>query len=498
MSENTKPTALIVIFGATGDLAKRKLFPSIYQLYKKSNIEKFAVVGVARRPLTNEQFQKNVKDSVITFGGATENVEDFISHFCYHSHDVTSAESYVQLKSLADQLNDQYKLEGNRIFYLAMAPEFFGTIAQQIKAQGLTDTQGYKRLVIEKPFGTSLETAQVLNEQIRSAFDEEEIYRIDHYLGKEMVQNIEVIRFSNALFEPLWNNRYISNIQVTSSEILGVEERGRYYENSGALRDMVQNHLMQMVALLAMEPPIALTPREIRSEKVRALRSLRPLTKDDVHTNFVRGQYGSGIVNSTKLPGYREEANVSPDSNTETYVAGKLLIDNFRWAGVPFYIRTGKRMDVKSTKIVVQFKDIPMNLYYKTKESLTPNLLVIHIQPEEGITLLLNAKKSGTTSETKTVKLKVATEETDRINTPEAYEKLLLDSMRGDATNFTHWDEVALSWKFVDTISEVWESTKEQHFPNYPAGSTGPQAADDLLAQDGHWWWPVEQLEKEN
>ena len=289
--------ALIMIFGATGDLAKRKLFPSIYQLYKKSNIEKFAVVGVARRPLTNEQFQENVKDSVITFGGADENVEDFISHFCYHSHDVTSAESYVQLKSLADQLNDQYKLEGNRIFYLAMAPEFFGTIAQQVKAQGLTDTQGYKRLVIEKPFGTSLETAQVLNEQIRSAFDEEEIYRIDHYLGKEMVQNIEVIRFSNALFEPLWNNRYISNIQVTSSEILGVEERGRYYENSGALRDMVQNHLMQMVALLAMEPPIALTPREIRSEKVRALRSLRPLTKDDVHTNFVRGQYGAGDVN---------------------------------------------------------------------------------------------------------------------------------------------------------------------------------------------------------
>lgn len=498
VSENTKPTSLVIIFGATGDLAKRKLFPSIYQLYKKKNIEKFAVIGVARRPLTDKQFQENVKDSIKTFGEADENIENFISHFYYHSHDVTNSESYVQLKKIADKLDNQYQLDGNRIFYLAMAPEFFGIIAEQVKEQGLTNTHGYKRLVIEKPFGTSFETAQVLNEQIRAAFNEEEIYRIDHYLGKEMVQNIEVIRFANALFEPLWNNRYIENIQVTSSEVLGVEERGRYYENSGALRDMVQNHLMQMVALLAMEPPIALTPKEIRSEKVRALRSLRPLTKEEVHTNFVRGQYGKGEVKGEMLPGYREEANVSTDSNTETYVAGKLMIDNFRWAGVPFYIRTGKRMNVKSTKIVVQFKDIPMNLYYKTKENLTPNLLVIHIQPEEGITLLLNVRKSGTTSDTKAVKLKVSSEGTDNINTPEAYEKLILDSMRGDATNFTHWDEVALSWKFVDTISEVWESTKEENFPNYAAGTNGPQASDDLLEQDDHFWWDVEKLESEN
>lgn len=497
MSENSKPTALIMIFGATGDLAKRKLFPSIYRLYQKKHLDKFAVVGVARRPLTNEQFQANVKDSIETFDDAKENVEEFISHFHYHSHDVTNAQSYIQLQQLAEQLNGQYELDGNRIFYLAMAPEFFGVIAEQLQAQGLTNTTGYKRLVIEKPFGTSLETAQALNEQIRAAFHEEEIYRIDHYLGKEMVQNIEVIRFSNALFEPLWNNRYISNIQITSSEILGVEERGRYYEQSGALRDMVQNHLMQMVALLAMEPPISLTPKEIRSEKVRALRSLRPLETEDVNARFVRGQYGSGIVNDQALPAYREETNVNVDSNTETYVAGKLLIDNFRWAGVPFYIRTGKRMDVKSTKIVVQFKDIPMNLYYKTAETLAPNLLVIHIQPEEGVTLLLNVKKTGETAVTQSVKLKVANEGTDQINTPEAYEKLLLDSMRGDATNFTHWDEVALSWKFVDMISTVWENTKEQDFPNYKAGSTGPQAADDLLARDGHIWWPVEKIEKE-
>lgn len=495
-----KPTALIILFGATGDLAKRKLFPSIYRLFQKENMEKFAVVGVARRPLTNAQFQENVKDSVMTFADSHENVDEFASHFYYHSHDVSRSESYIELKEIADKLDEQYDLKGNRIFYLAMAPEFFGTIAEQVKGQGLTDTPGYKRLVIEKPFGTSFESAQALNEQIRTAFSEDEIYRIDHYLGKEMVQNIEVIRFANAMFEPLWNNRYISNIQVTSSETLGVEERGRYYETSGALRDMVQNHLMQMVALLAMEPPIKLTDEEIRSEKARALRSLRPMKKEEVETFFVRGQYGEGAVLGSLLPGYRNESSVDSESNTETYVAGKLLIDNFRWAGVPFYIRTGKRMDVKSTKIVVQFKDIPMNLYYskEPEENVHPNLLVIHIQPEEGITLLLNAKKNGNQMKTKPVRLSFSNTSIDRMNTPEAYEKLLFDSMRGDATNFTHWDEVALSWKFVDIISEVWENTKDETFPNYVAGSVGPKCADELLEKDGHFWWPVENLEIDN
>ncbi|RFU65628.1 glucose-6-phosphate dehydrogenase [Peribacillus glennii] len=497
MIEDNKPTALIMIFGATGDLAKRKLFPSIYRLFQKEQINKFAVVGVARRPLSNDEFQANVKDSILTFAGENEKVDEFASHFYYHSHDVSSSESYIQLKEIADRLDSHYQLEGNRIFYLAMAPEFFGTIAEQVKEQGLTDTNGYKRLVIEKPFGHSFESALELNEQIRTAFNEDEIYRIDHYLGKEMVQNIEVIRFANAIFEPLWNSRYISNIQVTSSETLGVEERGRYYEKSGALRDMVQNHILQMVALLAMEPPIRLTTEEIRSEKVRALRSLRPMKKDEVNQYFVRGQYAAGTLNGAQVPGYREEPMVDPDSNTETFVAGKLMIDNFRWAGVPFYIRTGKRMDIKSTKIVVQFKDIPMNLYYKTEETLHPNLLVIHIQPDEGITLLLNAKKTGTNMKSTPVQLSFSNKGTDRINTPEAYERLLYDSMRGDATNFTHWDEVALSWKFVDSISNYWESTKETSFPNYESGTTGPKSADELLEKDGHSWWPVENLDLE-
>jgi glucose-6-phosphate 1-dehydrogenase len=492
VTQNEKPTALIMIFGATGDLANRKLYPSLYKLFEKGKLsDKFAVIGVARRPLTNEEFQENIKKSVKSSIQKENRIDEFASHFYYHSHDVTDSNSYAVLNNLANQLDSNYDLQGNRIFYLAMAPEFFGTIALHLKEDGLTNVSGFKRLVIEKPFGHDLPSAQELNDQIRTAFSEDEVYRIDHYLGKEMVQNIEVIRFANAIFEPLWNNRYISNIQVTSSEVLGVEERGRYYEKSGALRDMVQNHMLQMVALLAMEPPIKLTTEEIRSEKVRVLRALRPIEGEEVKEYFVRGQYDKGTVEGTEVLGYREEQMVNPESNTETYVAGKLMIDNFRWAGVPIYIRTGKRMDAKSTKIVIQFKDIPMNLYYSPQETLNPNLLVIHIQPEEGITLHLNAKKAGQNIAATPVKLNYANRGIDGLNTPEAYEKLLFDCMRGDATNFTHWDEVALSWSFVDKISDVWENQKAENYPNYNAGTVGPREADELLEKDGFHWWPI-------
>ncbi|MGJ7912004.1 glucose-6-phosphate dehydrogenase [Neobacillus sp. LXY-1] len=485
-----------MIFGATGDLAKRKLFPSIYRLYERGRLEKFAVVGVARRSITNDEFQQSIKDSVESALGKKENLDEFVSHFYYQSHDASDSDSYVALKDFANQIDEQYQLEGNRIFYLAMAPEFFGPIALHLKSDGLTDVKGYKRLIIEKPFGHNLASAKELNNQIRTAFSEEEIYRIDHYLGKEMVRNIEVIRFANAIFEPLWNNRYISNIQITSSEVLGVEERGRYYENSGALRDMVQNHMLQMVALLAMEPPIKLTTDEIRSEKVRVFRALRMIEGDKVNEYFVRGQYAEGTINNELVPKYRDEPMVAPDSNTETFVAAKVKIDNFRWAGVPFYIRTGKRMAEKTTKIVVQFKDIPMNLYYQTDKMLNPNLLVIHIQPDEGITLHLNAKKAGGHLDAQEVKLSFANTGSDAMNTPEGYEKLLFDCMRGDATNFTHWDEVAYSWAFVDKISAVWQNT-DTNFPNYPSGSMGPKEADELLEKDGFFWWPVTDLDVE-
>ncbi|KYC95143.1 glucose-6-phosphate dehydrogenase [Heyndrickxia sporothermodurans] len=497
MNSNDSSTSLIMIFGATGDLAKRKLYPSLYHLYKKGKLaDHFAVIGTARRPWSHEEFRENIKDSIHSFVGADEQIDDFSSHFYYQPHDVTDSDSYIQLKTLAEELDTKYSLQGNRIFYLAMAPEFFGTIADHLKADGLTDTTGFKRLVIEKPFGHDLESAEQLNAQIRQSFPEEEIYRIDHYLGKAMVQNIEVIRFANAFFEPLWNNRYISNIQITSSEKLGVEERARYYETSGALRDMVQNHMLQMLALLAMEPPIRLTTDEIRSEKVKVFRALRPIEGNEVNEYFVRGQYGPGTIDKNEVVGYRDEMNVDPDSQTETFVAGKLMIDNFRWAGVPFYIRTGKRMTTKSTKIVIQFKDIPMNLY-NNNEQLQPNLLVIHIQPDEGITLHLNAKKSGQNMQTNPVKLNFSNEGSNGINTPEAYEKLLYDCLHGDATNFTHWDEVALSWKFVDKISEVWEQTNSE-IPKYASGTMGPEEAEKLIENDGFFWWNLNDLDVEN
>ncbi|KEZ50912.1 glucose-6-phosphate dehydrogenase [Metabacillus indicus] len=491
MNTEHKPKAVIVIFGATGDLAKRKLFPSIYRLHRSKKIDSdFAVVGVGRRPWTNEEFRSNVSDSIQSSIKQSSELDEFASHFYYHPFDVTNPSSYLELKGMLSELDGKYSIPGNRMFYMAMAPEFFGTIARNLKSEGLTATEGWSRLVIEKPFGHDLPSAQELNDEIREAFSEDQIYRIDHYLGKQMVQNIEVIRFSNALFESVWNNRYISNIQVTSSEVLGVEDRGRYYENSGALRDMVQNHLMQMVALLAMEPPIKLETDEIRSEKVKVMRALRPLTEKDVPDYFVRGQYGKGDSEDVSVPGYREESNVDPESNTETYVAGKLMIDNFRWAGVPFYIRTGKRMTAKSTKIVVQFKDLPMNLYSNDVDSKHPNLLVIHIQPDEGITLHLNAKEAGGGSYVKPIKLDYCSNCVDQFNTPEAYEKLIYDGLRGDATNFTHWDEVSLSWSYVDTISKAWETHKAE-FPNYAAGTMGPKAADELLEKDGFHWWPI-------
>ncbi len=490
----TKQSGLLMIFGATGDLAQRKLFPSLYRLYTKGRLsENFACIGIGRREWDTERLKQHIFESIANEQGNAEEKQEFTKLFYYHSLDVSQEEaSYNELKELADTLDSQYDLKGNRLFYLAMAPEYFGSIATRLKEDGLTKTAGYKRLVIEKPFGHDYESARQLNDQLRKSFAEDEIYRIDHYLGKEMVQNIEVIRFANAFFEPLWNNHYIANIQITSTETLGVEDRGRYYENSGALRDMVQNHIMQIVSLLAMEPPIKLSTDEIRSEKVKVLRALKPIKDDEVDNYFVRGQYGAGEMDGKLVPSYRGENMVAEDSNTETFVAGKLLFENFRWAGVPFYIRTGKRLGEKSTQVVVQFKDVPMNLFYRTEEKLNPNLLVINIQPEEGITLHLNAKKGGKTP----VQLSFLTSKYDRFNTPEAYERLLFDAMRGDATNFSHWDEVALSWKYTDVISRAWEREPAACFPNYPSGSMGPVSADELLAKDGFHWWPVIEEDK--
>ncbi|EAD7152830.1 glucose-6-phosphate dehydrogenase [Listeria monocytogenes] len=491
MTDELEQKALITIFGGTGDLANRKLYPSLYHLYSKGSLgDNFAVIGTARREWSNDFFRDKVKESIKDIDGSEKDADAFASHFYYQSHDVTNKESYLSLKDLSDELDAKYELDGNRLFYLAMAPNFFGTIASRIKSEGFVDTDGFHRLIIEKPFGHDLASAEELNNSLRQAFKEDEIYRIDHYLGKEMIQNISVIRFANSIIESLWNNRYIDNIQVTLTEVLGVEDRGRYYDESGALRDMVQNHILQIVSLLAMEPPINLSTREIRHEKVRALRSLRVFEGKEVHQSFIRGQYGPGEVDGKELKGYRQEDNVDPHSNTETFVAAKLEIDNFRWAGVPFYIRTGKRLAKKTTQIAIQFKDVPLNLFGQ-QQSLGGNVLVIHIQPDEGITLHLNVKEPGQGMVTMPVNLNYIHSSPDGMNTPEAYEKLILDCLRGDATYFSHWDEVSLSWNFIDHIADVWTNTKD-HFPNYKSGSMGPKEADDLIQRDGFQWFPID------
>ncbi|EGQ2910192.1 glucose-6-phosphate dehydrogenase [Staphylococcus pseudintermedius] len=486
---NNHVPALITIFGATGDLSHRKLFPSLFHLYQQDNLdERVAIIGIGRRELTNDDFRAQVKSSIQEHVQDTKHLDKFMQHVFYQPLDVSDEESYQKLLELSESLDREFSLDGNRVFYLAMAPRFFGVVTDFLKSSGLTNTKGFKRLVIEKPFGSDLKSAEELNEQIRRSFKEEEIFRIDHYLGKDMVQNIEVLRFSNAMFEPLWNNKYISNIQVTSSEVLGVEDRGGYYETSGALKDMVQNHMLQMVALLAMEPPISLNSDDIRAEKVKVLKSLHVLQPDEVRNQFVRGQYDQGFINGQEVKAYREEDKVAADSTTPTFVSGKVEIDNFRWAGVPFYIRTGKRMKRKSIQVVVEFKEVPMNLYYQKDKHLDSNLLVINIQPNEGVSIHLNGKKYVQGIETEPVQLSYAMSAQDKMNTVDAYENLLYDVLKGDATNFTHWEELKSTWKFVDSIQQAWDHF-EPEFPNYESGTNGPLDSDLLLSRDGFKWW---------
>jgi len=480
---------LIILFGATGDLANRKLYPALYELYKKDY--PFAVIGTARREWDHDYFRDVVNHSLPNESAEDKNA--FLMKFFYYSLDVKDEKSYAGLMDLAGRIDKDFNLGGNRIFYLALAPEFFSTVTLNLKQAKLTNVDGWKRLIIEKPFGKDLESAEKLNNDIRKVFEEDEIFRIDHYLGKEMVQNIQVIRFANPIFESIWNNRYISNVQITSSETLGVGERAGYYDRTGTLLDMVQNHILQMTALTAMEAPSRLETEDIRDEKVKVLRSVRPVTAQTVSEQIVRGQYTRGLLpNGETAIAYREEEGIPHNSNTDTFIAAKLYIDNFRWAGVPFYIRTGKRMAVKSTQIVIQFKDAPLNPYIKTFNDQEPNLLVIHVQPDEGLTLKLNAKKFTQTWDTMPINLNFCNNCGDD-HGADAYERLIGDCMRGDSTNFTRWDEVALSWKYVDGIISAWnENPIPLNF--YEAGSMGPNESDQLLAQDGMHWWPLKNL----
>lgn len=481
----------MIIFGATGDLAKRKLFPAFYGLYRNGLLgERFAVIGTGRSRKSLTDFRTTVRESVETYGRLPIDDErgwgEFISHFDYVSVDVKDVHTYQSLYAAVTEKESTYEIPGNRMFYLAIAPDLFSPVSTNLKLSGLTDTAGWKRLIIEKPFGHDYESAKQLNEQIQQTFSEREIYRIDHYLGKEMVQNIEVIRFANTMFEPLWNNRYIDNIQINASETVGVEERAAYYDRSGALRDMVQNHILQMLMMICMEPSSRFHTEAVRDEKVKVLRSLRRYSEEEVKQHVVRGQYTRGAVRGKEVPGYREEAGVSPDSATETFVAAKLFVDNFRWAGVPIYIRTGKRMPQKSTEIVIQFKEMPKNLLFNKNNDLGPNLLIIRINPIEGIDLMLNAKKPGADDDVIPISMEYCNNcDTD---SPEAYERLMHDAIQGDSTFFTGWDEVSLAWKFVDPIRRVWDK-EAGSLHLYEAGTWGPVQAKDLLAEDKKQWW---------
>lgn len=477
---------LVTFFGATGDLASRKLYPALFRLFQKGFIRNhFAVIGTARREWTDEHFREVVVKSIQTLTEDVNQAKEFASHFYYQAHNVTDTHHYVVLKELSEKLDQQYGIEGNRIFYLAMAPSFFGTITQHLKDEALLTENGYNRLIIEKPFGKDYASAQILNEQLRHSFDENQIYRIDHYLGKEMIQNITAVRFANRVFETMWNRDHIDNVQITLAEQVGVEERGGYYETSGALRDMVQNHILQILALVAMEPPQSF--EAVRQNKINVLEQLRHYSPEEVAKNFVRGQYGPSLDGS--LPGYRQDQNVSDDSNMETYVAGKVFIDNERWKDVPFYVRTGKSLDSKTTVIDVVFKEADSPLFEnETKGKCPSNRISIHITPKEGFCFVINSKAVGNSYGLQTSHLEKIFDKNFGLSSPEAYERLILDCMEGDMTNFTHWEEVAASWKFVDRIRQAWDNEASVQFPNYPAGSSGPQESFDLLAQDGRCW----------
>ncbi|KRQ86381.1 Glucose-6-phosphate 1-dehydrogenase [Caloramator mitchellensis] len=485
-------SSILVIFGGNGDLTKRKLFPALYNLLSQELLlNNFAVVSVSRTKMTDEDYITKMKESIKEFSRFEydESVfKELKKRVKYISFDFSSDEGYKNLKLELEKLDSIYKTDGRRIYYLAVAPEYFRIIVEKLKLHKMADDSGKYRVVIEKPFGKDLHSARCLNETITEAFSEKNIYRIDHYLGKEMIQNIMVLRFANFFIESLWSNKYIDNVQISALETVGVENRGGYYDSAGALKDMVQNHILQLLTLVAMEPPVRLDTESIRDEKLKVLKSLMELTPEYIKDNVVRGQYDEGYINGVKVPKYRDEYRVKHNSNTETYVALKLFVNNYRWDGVPFYIRTGKRTNRKLTEVVIQFKNMPKILYYNENKNIVPNVLVIKIQPDEGIYFQFNAKEPGSVSQIIPVKMDFCHSCIFGGNTPESYERLLLDSLKGDSTLFTRWDEVEYSWKFVDAISTLWLN-ESIDFPNYKAGSIGPKEAENLIKRDNREWW---------
>jgi glucose-6-phosphate 1-dehydrogenase len=494
--ERRVPPCAVVIFGASGDLSKRKLLPSLYRLFYERRISPdFAVIGSSRTAMSDDQFRERMKDSVSKFLEDAPFDEDvwksFAQSLFYVSGDLNVPSSYEDLRNKLDEVESSHRTAGNVLFYLSTQPSHYAEAILELGAHQLNKGNGWRRVIIEKPFGHDLASARKLNDEIHKVFDESAIYRIDHYLGKETVQNILAFRFGNGIFEPLWNRRYVDHIQITAAESIGVEGRGGYYQEAGALRDMIQNHLSQVMATVMMEPPTVFDSTNVRDERAKLLRAVRVMKHEDVAKYAVAGQYGPAVVGGQLIPGFRQEPSVDPDSQTDTYAAVIFLIDNWRWAGTPVYIRTGKRMPKRVTDIAIQFKAPPLGLFQQeTKTGLRevrPNLLVLRIQPEEGISLRFLSKSPGSGMRLRPVSMDFNYGSSFGERSPTAYETLLLDAMIGDPTLYTRQDMVEASWQIVQPILEVWGNSKF-FFPNYPAGSWGPKASDDMLAQQGHVW----------
>jgi glucose-6-phosphate 1-dehydrogenase len=491
--ERVPDPSLVVIFGATGDLSHRKILPAFYNLRRAGLLpSETSIVGYARRPYSDAEFTSEMRASVAEHSrNPVESAlwDDFARQIHYQQGDFKDPAAYARLAARLDQIDAAAGCRGNRLFYLATPPSAYEDIVANLGAAGLASRPGaWSRIVIEKPFGHDLESGRHLNDAVMKAFEESQVYRIDHYLGKDTVRNLLVFRFANGIFEPVWNRRYVDHVQITVAEELGVETRGGYYDQSGALRDIVQNHIFQVLSIIAMEPPARFESRDVRDEKVKVLRAIPPITADEVDLVTVRGQYGEGYIGGKPVPAYRTEDGVAPDSNTETYVAMRLYIENWRWAGTPFYLRTGKRLPRRATEVAIQFKSAPHLPFADTAvEAVVPNQLTLRIQPDEGASLKFAAKVPGPQVDLRTVSMDFQYGSSFLKPSAEAYERLLLDALLGDSTLFARWDEVERAWEIVEELLKAW-ATNPIGEPNYEAGGWGPDAGDELLARDGREW----------